>query len=334
MTTEAQPRDVIRSAPCPRCLACGREGVELYNGLTDSLYGAPGAWRMVHCADAQCGMLWLDPKPLEVDLIKAYARYHTHSRPSRSRAELGLSALNALCKLASRALDLCTGLARQRRTLRVMYLGDLKPGKLLEVGTGAGRFLHRMHRARWIVQGTELDPAAAARARRKYSLDVDVGNLVDLHYAAGAFDAVAMSQVLEHVHDPLALLKECHRVLRPGARLVLTTPNALARAHRLYGRYWRGLEPPRHLHLFTPAALSRCARAAGFAPLELKTLAAEAAGIYRASEAARALHDAHADVSAAAGVVRSWRMRHLEYRETRHDTHSGQDILLIAAKPA
>jgi len=334
MTTDAQPRDVIRSAPCPRCLACGREGVELYDGLTDSLYGAPGAWRMVRCADAQCGMLWLDPKPLEADLIKAYATYHTHNRPSRGGAELSLSALNSICKLASRALDLYTGLARQRRALRVMYLGDLQPGKLLEVGSGAGRFLHRMHRAGWIVQGTEFDPAAAASVRRKYHLDVDVGNLSDLHYPSDFYDAVAMSQVLEHVHDPVALFKECHRVLRPGARLVLTTPNAFARAHRLYGRYWRGLEPPRHLHVFTPSALTCCARAAGFAPVELKTLAAESAGIYRASEAARALHDAHADVSAAASVVRSWRMRHLEYRETRHEADSGQDILLIAAKYA
>jgi 2-polyprenyl-3-methyl-5-hydroxy-6-metoxy-1,4-benzoquinol methylase len=298
------------------------------------MYGAPGAWRMVRCADAQCGMLWLDPKPLEADLIKAYARYHTHSRPMRSSPELGLSALNALCKLASRTLDLYTGLARQRRALRAMYLGDLKPGKLLEVGSGAGRFLHRMHRAGWIVQGTDFDPAVAARVQRKYGLRVDIGNLVDLCYAADAFDAVAMSQVLEHVHDPVALLKECHRVLRPGARLVLTTPNAFARAHRLYGRYWRGLEPPRHLHVFTPSALTCCARAAGFAPVELKTLAVESAGIYRASEAARALHDAHADVSAAASVVRSWRMRHLEYRETRQEADSGQDILLIAAKCA
>lgn len=324
---------MIRSAPCPRCLACSCEGVELYDGLADSLYGAPGTWRMVRCADAQCGMLWLDPKPLEADLIKAYATYHTHSRPSHSSAELGLSALNALCKLASRALDLYTGLARQRRALRAMYLGDLKAGKLLEVGTGAGRFLQRMHKAGWIVQGTEFDPAAAARVRRKYGLGVDIGNLADLDYPADAYDAVALSQVLEHVHDPLALLKECHRVLRPGARLVLTTPNALARAHRLYGHHWRGLEPPRHLHIFTPAALSRCARAAGFMPIELKTLAAESAGIYRASDTARSQHSAESRACAATGVIRSWRMRHTEYRETRRDPEIGQDILLIGVKP-
>lgn len=331
MATNAQLRDVIRSAPCPRCLACGGESVGLYDRLTDSLFGAPGAWRMVRCADARCAMLWLDPKPLEADLMKAYASYHTHNRPSRGGAELGLSALNSVCKLASRVLDLYSGLARQRRALRVMYLGDLKPGKLLEVGTGGGRFLHRMQKAGWDVQGIEFDPAAAARVRRKYSLQVDVGNLADLHYPSGSYDAVAMSQVLEHVHAPLALLKECHRVLRPGARLVITTPNALARAHRLYGRHWRGLEPPRHLHIFSPEALARCARTAGFAPLELKTLATESAGIYRASDAA--LAPQQASTRAAASVVRSWRMRRLEHREAQRDPDSGQDIVLVAAKP-
>jgi len=329
----AQPA-AIRSASSPACIACGSAGVPLYDGLTDTLAGTPGAWRMVRCADARCGMLWLDPKPLAADLIKAYATYHTHSRPARGAAELGLSALNTACKLASRALDLYTGLARQRRALRAMYLSDLKPGKLLEVGTGSGRFLHRMRIAGWAVQGTDFDPAVAARVARKYGLRVDVGDLADLRYPADTYDAVALSQVIEHVHDPLALLRECLRVLRVGGRLVLTTPNALACAHRLYGRHWRGLEPPRHLHVFTPAALARCARNVGFDLLALKTLAVESAGIYRASEEACALQQASSRAYAAANVVRSWRMRHLEHRETHRDPESGQDILLMGVKPA
>lgn len=280
---------------------------------------------MVRCARESCGLLWLDPKPLAADLIKAYASYHTHGRRSRSAAELGLSALNTACKLASRAVDLTSGLARQRRALRMMYLGDAKPGRLLEVGSGAGRFLHRMHRAGWRVQGTDFDPAVAERVRRRYGLSVDIGSLTDLCYPAESYDAVAMSQTLEHLHDPLAQLEECRRVLRPGGRLVLTTPNALARAHQLYGRRWRGLEPPRHLHIFTPAALEHCARACGFEVLRLETLSAESAGIYWASAASGA---------ESARVLRSWCLRQAEHRENRRRPGVGQDILLVGAKPA
>jgi len=329
MTADPHADDVIRSAPSPRCIACGRDGVELYGALRDELYGAPGTWRMVRCADARCGMLWLDPRPLAADLIKAYASYHTHGRRARGARELGLSALNASCKLASHLVDLATGLARERRALRMMFLGDMAPAKLLEVGSGSGRFLHRMHKAGWQVQGTDFDPAVAERVRRRYGLRVDVGDLAALRYPAGSFDAVALSQVLEHVHDPMALLEECVRVLRRGGRLVLATPNAAGLPHRRYGAFWRGLEPPRHLQLFTPWALERCARAAGLRDVAVRTLAVESAGIYRASDALAAAGGGPR-VSASASIVASWVRRHREHRTIRNDPAAGEDLLLIA----
>jgi 2-polyprenyl-3-methyl-5-hydroxy-6-metoxy-1,4-benzoquinol methylase len=307
--------------------------VALYDGLQDHLAGAPGRWRMAQCADPHCALLWLDPRPLQADLIKAYASYHTHGRQQRrSAAELGLSALNAACKLASHALEAGSALGRQRRQLRTMFLGGSASGRLLEVGCGSGRFLDRMRRAGWTVQGTDIDPAVAARIRRRYAIGIDVGELQSLRYAADAFDAVALSQVIEHVHDPRQVLAECRRVLRPGGRLVLSTPNARCMAHRRYGRCWRGLEPPRHLHIFTPQALARCVTDAGLRVSQLQTLSAQSAGIYRASDALRAAEGRTADGSAAVSVVRSWWLRYAEYRQARRDADAGQDIFLIAEK--
>jgi 2-polyprenyl-3-methyl-5-hydroxy-6-metoxy-1,4-benzoquinol methylase len=278
-------------------------------------------------------MLWLDPMPVEADLIKAYATYHTHGNPrARGAAQLALSALNASCKIASRLLELGSGLGRQRRELRTMFIGDATPGKLLEVGCGSGRFLNRMRRAGWQVQGTDFDPAVAARVQEKYGLRVDVGNLAALRYAAGAYDVVAMSQVIEHVHEPLALLKECRRVLRPGGRIVLSTPNALSLAHRRYGRCWRGLEPPRHLHIFTPGALAECLRASGLRVELMQTLSAESAGIYRASDVIRQAQGGGRAVPAALSVICSWFLRYAEFRQTRRDPTLGQDIFMVAAK--
>lgn len=333
MPVDAAHDDEIRCAPSPRCLACGDGGVALYEGLRDHLAGAPGRWRMVQCADPLCALLWLDPKPLQEDLIKAYASYHTHGRQrGRSAAQLGLSALNAACKLASRALELGSVLGRQRRQLRTMYLGAGRPGRLLEVGCGSGRFLDRMRRAGWAVQGTDIDPAVAARIRGRYAIDIDVGELHSLRYAADSFDAVALSQVIEHVHDPRQLLAECRRLLRPGGRLVLSTPNARGLAHRRYGRFWRGLEPPRHLQVFTPQALARCVTDAGLRVRQLQTLSAESAGIYRASDALRAAEGRTVDGSAAVSVVRSWWLRYVEYRQSCVEADAGQDIFLIAEK--
>ena len=323
----------IRTEPCPRCIVCGQPGLALYEGLTDYLAGTPGSWRMARCVDPACGMLWLDPKPLAADLIKAYAVYHTHGGSrTRKLSALWLSAVNSACKQFCHLLEIGSALGRQRRGLRTMFIGKASPGRLLEVGSGSGRFLNRMRKAGWSVDGIDFDPVAAARIQERFGIPVAVGSLPELGYPEGEYDVVAMSQVLEHVADPVALLKECRRVLRPGGRLVLSTPNARSLAHRLYGRHWRGLEPPRHQHVFTTSALARCARDCGFADARLFTLSAESAGIYRAGDQLRAAQAGAPTGSATASVVRSWFLRHREFRQTLRDPDAGQDLFLIAAK--
>ena len=58
----------IRSHECPQCFLCKSPGIELYAGLTDRLFGAPGVWKMKQCLNLDCGLLWLDPMPLADDI--------------------------------------------------------------------------------------------------------------------------------------------------------------------------------------------------------------------------------------------------------------------------
>lgn len=67
----------------------------------------------------------------------------------------------------------------------------------------------------------------------------------------GEFDVVILSHVIEHLHDPVALLKMCHLLLEKNGLLVLLTPNVASYGHRKFGAGWCGLESPRHIHLFT-----------------------------------------------------------------------------------
>lgn len=144
-----------------------------------------------------------------------------------------------------------------------MYLRDKPGGRLLEVGCGDGWLLAALAGRGWLVEGLDFDPAAIAAARAR-GLTVRQGSLAEQAYADETFDAVVMVHVVEHVPDPSRLLSECLRVLKPGGAMVVVTPNAGGLGHRWFGADWRGLEPPRHLHLFTLRALMRAAGVAGF----------------------------------------------------------------------
>ena len=100
----------------------------------------------------------------------------------------------------------------------------------------------------------------------------------DVLHAAAAF---------EHVSDPLATLAECRRILKPGGLLGLATPNGRSLGSRWFGRSWRGLTPPWHLHLFGPRSLRQVLHGAGFRVVALRTTAVSAHWIYPVSKQIR-----------------------------------------------
>jgi SAM-dependent methyltransferase len=122
--------------------------------------------------------------------------------------------------------------------------------------------------AGWDATGLDFDPQAVAAARRA-GLNAKVSDLLSENFPAGSFDRIVMDNVIEHLPDPPAVFAECYRVLRPGGRLILFTPNLDGYLHELYGADWRGLEVPRHLYLYSPPAMRRLAHAACFRRVEL-----------------------------------------------------------------
>jgi SAM-dependent methyltransferase len=243
------------------CLCCGTVGIPLYQDLRDGLFSAPGTWSLKQCPEIGCGLLWLDPMPLAEDLSAAYHDYYTHGAPLRSAPyrlsrHLYRSLINGFLSLR--------GISSERRRADLMFIDDMAPATLLDVGCGEGSFLAAMAKRGWKVTGVDFDEAAAKAARNAHGLEVHTGTIDTIVAAGMTFDVVTASHVIEHVPDPLEFLVQCRRLLRPGGRVVLRTPNARSWGHRRYGRAWRGLEPPRHLHIFTSAALNACARKAGF----------------------------------------------------------------------
>jgi 2-polyprenyl-3-methyl-5-hydroxy-6-metoxy-1,4-benzoquinol methylase len=256
-------------------------GQIVYQNLHDRLFGAPGGWSFRQCPEPSCGLLWLDPMPRPEEVHKAYNRYYTHHASETGAQGLLKQTWHTLkaAYLAER-FGYCDGshglqrralaalmyvLPLRRRALEgfVRFLRHRPGGRLLDVGCGSGSWLVRMRELGWNVEGVDFDPSAIEVARNR-DLNVRLGSLEAQGYDAETFDAVTLNHVIEHLPDPEATLRECHRALRSGGQLVVATPNVHSLSHRMFRTDWRGLEPPRHLHLFTVGSLRRVLEAAGF----------------------------------------------------------------------
>jgi SAM-dependent methyltransferase len=237
----------MESAACNLC--GGTHHSLVWNG-EDWAYGFPGQFTLVRCE--ACGLAFLNPRPTRDEIGSFYpADYEPHRRASR-----------ALRSKFSNQLQQWRFRPRVRVVTRYVT-----QGRLLDVGCGDGGFLREMgRRPGWDVQGVEVNAEVARLAREQLGVDVVAGRLEDARFEDGCFDVVTMWDVLEHVHDPLATLDEVHRVLAPGGCFICSTPNADSIDARLFGRFWIGLDFPRHLYVFSPSTLLALLRKSGLQP--------------------------------------------------------------------
>lgn len=277
------------------CPACGSapSGYRYY-GLHDQLEGVPGEWSLRDCS--ACDSLFLDPRPTLQSIGKAYASYYTHDSGTLAYADD--NGHSVFWKLANGYMNARYGSQRLPALMSGRFLLPLafplrqqldffyrhlpeNPGHLLDVGCGNGVFLLRAKAAGWKVMGLEPDPLAAATVRQS-GLDVHTGTL-DTFCEAASFDVVTTSHVIEHVHNPRVFLNQIFELLRTDGTIWLATPNVQSLGHRRFGRSWRGLEPPRHLAIFSAKALRAMLVEAGFSDIRFRRRGRGASYILQAS---------------------------------------------------
>lgn len=154
---------------------------------------------------------------------------------------------------------------RRRTARRVLDL--IQPyaahGRLLDVGCGPGLLLDEARGRGFEVEGVELSASAAAYARERLGLRVHEVAVEELDADGGGFDVVVLADVLEHLSDPVGVLRHCRTLLRAGGVLCVITPDPSSAAARLAGRRWWGLLPA-HTFLLRRATLRRVVQDAGF----------------------------------------------------------------------
>lgn len=261
---------------CTNCLFCGGicDGSAIRHVRDEFFKADVGIFDFHRCAN--CGSLWLHNRPCGQRLVKAYGNYYTHeNEPAESAGTDGLrgwvraayfrsrfaSSAKPVDQLVASAISLVgwdtSGLDKGMRFV------PSPPAKILDFGCGSGKYLLRLRALDYELHGVEYDPELLSRLADAGIAIHDVATLPDDHWDQ-EFDHITLAHVLEHVPDPQALLGRLYRWLKPGGSLYVELPNADATGLAIFGRYWRGLEAPRHFSLPNRTALLDAFERAGF----------------------------------------------------------------------
>ena len=251
------------------CSLCGSTRTREVAIGTDREYPTSSdEFHIVECCD--CGLHYLNPRPTAAELARIYpSNYYAYNyRPAGQ---------------ARKALPLVTRIRHRlfatRFTEVLRRVADRPSIELLDVGCGDGWMLDLYKRAdpaRINTFGVDFNEAACDVARQQ-GHTVYCSRFEDLHIS-GRFDIVNLSQVIEHVSDPLAVARKSFEVLRPGGLFVVETPNTDTWDYRRFSRgAWGAYHIPRHWNLFDPASIQRLGETAGF---RLRTIVFNPAAVH------------------------------------------------------
>jgi 2-polyprenyl-3-methyl-5-hydroxy-6-metoxy-1,4-benzoquinol methylase len=229
-----------------RCALCGADDTRPVTEID--------GFHIVCCR--QCGLIYVNPRYAEELLQEIYTeQYYDHDGIKNGLEFFGYDGY-----LSDEENIKLTFRKRLQTIERLSH-----KGRLLDVGCATGFFLDLARAHGWEVLGTEVSAFSAHYARERFGLDVRLGALGQLSLEAQSFEAVTMWDVIEHVADPLAELREVHRILRPEGLLSIITPDAGSWVARLLGRRWEEFRRVReHIYFFSRRTLAETLRRAGF----------------------------------------------------------------------
>src|ERR1700677_2804003 len=148
---------------------------------------------------------------------------------------------------------------RGRRQVLERAIDDLRlpaRARILDAGCGSGRNMLELAR-HGTVTGVELSPTSVTLARERAVGEVIEGSVLDMPFDSASFDLAVSLDVIEHLQDDLAALRELRRVIAPGGSLLITVP--------AYQWLWSGHDEINHHHRrYTRRSLQHVAEQAGW----------------------------------------------------------------------
>lgn len=266
---------------CPVCKSANKELV--YEALEDKIfYTASGKWKLWRCLE--CYSSYLSPRPDPSSIHLAYEEYYTHSAPSFQEEFSKLSFFRKIRRIlingyinkrygasmqpSSRiGLIICKVFPLLKKSIDLRFrdlpITSKDQQRVLDVGCGSGTFLLDSSLCGWDAVGIDIDQSTVKNCI-KHGLTAFQGSLDLFENYKSRFNYITMDHVIEHLHDPVNSLKHCYDLLESGGKIWIQTPNNQSFGHNIFGKNWRGLEPPRHLVIFNKSSIKKALKNVGF----------------------------------------------------------------------
>ncbi|MHB8171592.1 MAG: class I SAM-dependent methyltransferase [Thermincolia bacterium] len=229
----------LEETPCP--LGCSEGDREVFGGH-DRLHDLPGEFTVVKCRT--CGLMRTNPRPTPETIGFYYPEDYGPYQSTRVE----------VVKISGEPRPIWKRLVKRIVQFNTDCLPLLPKGRMLEVGCASGSFLHRMSGEGWEVEGVEFSAKAASLAR-SLGYKVHAGSLETAPEPDHPYDLVTGWMVLEHLHDPILVLRKLYRWTKPGGWLVVSVPNAESLEAHIFKDCWYALQLPTHLYHYTPRTL-------------------------------------------------------------------------------
>jgi SAM-dependent methyltransferase len=218
--------------------------------IYDTRFGIDSQWNAAVCVS--CGLEQIFPVPSTHELQLLYENFYNFGGGGKGLYEELRKAF--LFSIAYRIWMRLDG--------DVSFYSRRGRGRLLDVGCNEGRGLSFYSANGYEVEGLEISRVAARTAK---SLGFCVHEeSIDHLRSVRPYDVLVLSNVLEHSLDPAKMLKQAHRLLKPGGSLWISCPNSQSWLRTLLGRYWINWHVPFHISHFSSSTLSALLTRNGF----------------------------------------------------------------------
>ena len=239
----------LKNYLCPAC------GGRLWLEAAEVRSETGQAYRLLRCAS--CGIRRLDCHLESAELKSIYGdNYYSQNVMSAPSFRTRVRSYMSSCPVSV--------VGTLYRRLSTTWLPVPQPGRnrLLDVGCGDGAAMHAASRLGWLAEGCEVSDEACASARlRGFHC---YGGDWERQLPRDSFDFVLLSHVLEHLEDPVMVLRSLRDALRRGGTLLVAVPNSDGSLGRTFGEAWLANPAPEHIWHFEYAQLRRIVEEAGY----------------------------------------------------------------------